>query len=66
MLLFLVQFESQFDPYIQYCMEEANCLKYFKEKLIESEEFRMYITVSSWNNFFVLFLYRSTAVISLY
>ncbi|XP_073248513.1 uncharacterized protein [Porites lutea] len=37
-------FESHFDPYIQYCMEEANCLKYFKEKLLENEEFRTYIS----------------------
>lgn len=28
-------------------MEEANCLKYFKEKLTESEDFKMYITVRS-------------------
>ncbi|KAK2551185.1 Pleckstrin homology domain-containing family G member 5 [Acropora cervicornis] len=36
-------FDSQFDPYITYCMEEANCLKYFKEKMAESEDFKMYI-----------------------
>lgn len=28
-------------------MEEAICLKYFKEKLTESEDFKMYITVRS-------------------
>ncbi|XP_078373411.1 uncharacterized protein LOC144657010 isoform X4 [Oculina patagonica] len=37
-------FDTQFDPYTTYCMEEANCLKYFKEKLMESEDFRTYIT----------------------
>ncbi|XP_068700278.1 pleckstrin homology domain-containing family G member 5-like isoform X4 [Montipora foliosa] len=36
-------FDSQFDAYITYCMEEANCLKYFKEKMTENEDFRMYI-----------------------
>ena len=44
MSIFL-QFETQFDPYTTYCMEEANCLKYFKEKLAESEDFKTYITV---------------------
>ena len=42
-----LQFETQFDPYTTYCMEEANCLKYFKEKLVESEDFKTYITVRS-------------------
>ena len=27
-------------------MEEANCLKYLKEKIVENEDFRVYITVS--------------------
>ena len=45
LLLISLQFETQFDPYTTYCMEEANCLKYFKEKLIESEDFKTYITV---------------------
>ena len=46
------QFDSQFDPYITYCMEEANCLKYFKEKMAESEDFKMYILVSGYPFFF--------------
>lgn len=46
-LSIFLQFETQFDPYTTYCMEEANCLKYFKEKLTESEDFKMYITVRS-------------------
>lgn len=46
-LSIFLQFETQFDPYTTYCMEEANCLKYFKEKLIESEDFKTYITVRS-------------------
>ena len=46
-LLISLQFETQFDPYTTYCMEEANCLKYFKEKLGENEDFKTYITVRS-------------------
>lgn len=37
-------FEAQFDPYIKYCMEESKCLKYYKEKLVENEDFKTYIT----------------------
>ena len=33
-------------------MEEANCLKYFKEKLAENEDFKMYILVSGYAFFF--------------
>ena len=33
-------------------MEEANCLKYFKEKFLENEEFRTYILVSSYRVIF--------------
>ena len=33
-------------------MEEANCLKYFKEKLMENEEFKTYILVSSYRVIF--------------
>ena len=51
MSFFFSQFDSQFDAYITYCMEEANCLKYFKEKMTENEDFRMYILVSSWGVF---------------
>ena len=51
---FSSQFDSQFDPYITYCMEEANCLKYFKEKMAESEDFKMYILVSGYAFFFGL------------
>ena len=34
-------------------MEEANCLKYFKEKVMENEEFRTYISVSSYHGIFL-------------
>jgi len=34
-------------------MEEANCLKYFKEKMAESEDFKMYILVSGYAFFFL-------------
>ncbi|XP_032236406.2 pleckstrin homology domain-containing family G member 5 isoform X3 [Nematostella vectensis] len=37
-------FDKRFEPYITYCMEESRCLKYFKEKIIENEDFRTYIT----------------------
>lgn len=50
--IFSSQFDSQFDPYITYCMEEANCLKYFKEKMAENEDFKTYILVSSYAFFF--------------
>ena len=33
-------------------MEEANCSKYYKEKLAESEDFRMYISVRNNNTYF--------------
>ena len=40
-----LQFDEIFHPYIQYCMEEARCLAYLKEKRKEDDKFREYLTV---------------------
>ncbi|CAB4008678.1 pleckstrin homology domain-containing family G member 5-like isoform X2, partial [Paramuricea clavata] len=36
-------FDSQFEPYLKYCMEESSCTKYFKQKQSEDELFKIYV-----------------------
>ncbi|XP_046850593.1 pleckstrin homology domain-containing family G member 5-like isoform X2 [Xenia sp. Carnegie-2017] len=36
-------FDSQFEPYLKYCMEESSCTKYFKQKQSQDEYFRLYV-----------------------
>lgn len=45
-LSFYVQFDTQFEPYLKYCMEESSCTKYFKQKQSEDELFKLYVEVS--------------------
>ncbi|XP_064461240.1 pleckstrin homology domain-containing family G member 5-like isoform X2 [Ornithodoros turicata] len=38
-----LQFESSFQPYMKYCLEQSTCLQYVKEKRIESDLFKTYV-----------------------
>lgn len=43
---FLLQFGEMLQPYMKYCLNEAQCLQYLKNNRHENEKFKMFLTVS--------------------
>lgn len=41
-----LQFDEIFRPYVQYCVEQAECQKYCRERTAEGELFTVYLAVS--------------------
>ena len=44
---FSLQFGELLQPYMKYCLNEAQCLQYLKNNRNENDKFRTYLAVST-------------------